>query len=374
MAYKDLLVSKLNTSDILRLLDKFGVHENMIRYVNNSLICPTICHNELINNPSNKLYYYEDSKKFYCYTHCHAMDIYEFIINVYAARGMKIEFHQAYSLLDGIVHDRIEHGFAVIQEPKPRTPDKIDKNWPDEMTVYNHHVLECFTQQPRYLAPWLSEGMDYDVLVQYGVKFDMIRNRMVFPIIDHLGRLVGIKVRNFNQIDLDQGRKYMPLYHNQELYSYPKNMVLYGFYQNKTDIKASKEVILFEAEKSVLLFGSYFTRNKSVAMCGSSFSVYQAMILKQAKINKIILAMDNDWDEDGNHFYGLDKAIKEGIKIKNMGFEVEIIYDWEQEFLGNKDAPIDKGRQIYSKLYRERKKIEDFMEENTQNEIQIEHA
>ena len=294
MGSGDLLLSKVNTSDVLRLMEHLGIPETMVHYGNDCLIFPTICHNELISNPSHKLYYYESSKRFYCYTNCKAMSIYDFIINTYQAKGSKITYSQAYTLLDSMVDDRMKHGFAVIQNPVIHNTKKISENWSEELTVYNHHVLECFTQQPKYLAPWLEEGIDYNVLVDFGVRFDMVRNRIVFPVIDHIGRLVGIKVRNFNQQDIEEHRKYMPLWHNKELYNYPKMMVAYGYYQNRSVIKRAKEVIVYEAEKSVLKHGSYFTQNKSIAIGGSSFSEYHAIILKQAGVEKIVLAMDND--------------------------------------------------------------------------------
>ena len=366
--YGDILLTKLNTSDVLRLMEHLGVSESQVRYGNDCLIFPTVCHNELISNPSHKLYYYESSKRFYCYTSCKAMSVYEMILNTYKARGVKTTYAQAYTLLDAIVNERMKHGFAVIQNPTAKPSRKITEDWTDQLTVYNPHVLECFTQQPKYLAPWLEEGIDYDVLCDFGVKFDMVRNRIVFPVIDHLGRLVGIKVRNFNQKDIEEHRKYMPLWHNKELYNYPKMMVAYGYYQNQKVIKKAKEVIVYEAEKSVLKHGSYFTQNKSIAIGGSSFSDYHAQILKDAGVEKIVLAMDNDWDEDGNRFYGLDKMLKEGFKILDMGFDVEIMYDWDGDQLGNKDAPIDRGRQVYSKLYRERKHISNFTREESKEE------
>ncbi len=371
----DILVSKLNTTDILRLMERLGIPETMVRYGNDCLIFPTICHNELISNPSHKLYYYEPTKRFYCYTNCKGMSVYDMIMNTYRARGTKISYSQAYVLLDSIVDDRMKHGFAIIEAPTVKRTKHINNNWEQELTVYNHHVLECFTQQPKYLGAWLEEGIDYDVLKEYDVKFDMVRNRIVFPIIDHRGKLVGIKVRNFNQVDIEEHRKYMPLWHNKELYNYPKMMVLYGFYQNQKVIKRSKEAIVFESEKSVLKYGSCFTLNKSVAIGGSSFSEYHAIILKQAGVEKIILALDNDWDDDGNHLYGLEKMIREGHKIEKMGFDVDLIYDWNGELLGNKDAPIDRGRQIYSKLYRERKNIREFPEEieEDSSEVSITH-
>lgn len=371
MAAENPLIKKMNSSDIIRLMEKLGVPESMIKYGNNSLIFPTICHNGMNNNPSHKLYYYEATKRFYCYTNCKSMSVFDFIIKVYQTRGYKIEFREAYNILDEIVSKRIKNGFAILSNPKPLVPDKIEKNWEEQLPVYNHHILECFTQQPRFLDVWMSEGIDYDVLIEFGVRFDMVRNRIVFPILDRNGRLVGIRVRNFNQDDLDSGRKYMPLWHNEELYNCPKMMVVYGYYQNKAVIKKLKEVIVFEAEKSVLKYGSCFTQNKSVAVGGSSFSQYHGIILKDAGVTKIVLAFDNDYSEDGDRYYGLKKMIKEAKKIQDMGFEVEIIYDWEQEYLGNKDAPIDLGRSVYSKLYRERKKLAEVIElyEEDTNEV-----
>ena len=371
MAAENPLIKKMNSSDIIRLMEKLGVPESMIKYGNSSLIFPTICHNEMSNDPSHKLYYYEATKRFYCYTNCKSMSVFDFIIKVYQTRGYKIEFREAYNILDEIISKRIKNGFAILSNPKPLVPDKIEKNWEEQLPVYNHHILECFTQQPRFLDVWMSEGIDYDVLVEFGVRFDMVRNRIVFPILDRNGRLVGIRVRNFNQEDLDSGRKYMPLWHNEELYNCPKMMVVYGYYQNKAVIKKLKEVIVFEAEKSVLKYGSCFTQNKSVAVGGSSFSQYHGIILKDAGVTKIVLAFDNDYSEDGDKYYGLKKMIKEAKKIQDMGFEVEIIYDWDQEYLGNKDAPIDLGRTVYSKLYRERKKLAEVIElyEEDTNEV-----
>ena len=371
MAAENPLIKKMNSSDIIRLMEKLGVPESVIKYGNNSLIFPTVCHNEMSNDPSHKLYYYEATKRFYCYTNCKSMSVFDFIIKVYQTRGYKIEFREAYNILDEIVSKRIKNGFAILSNPKPLVPDKTEKNWEEQLPVYNHHILECFTQQPRFLDVWMSEGIDYDVLVEFGVRFDMVRNRIVFPILDRNGRLVGIRVRNFNQEDLDSGRKYMPLWHNEELYNCPKMMVVYGYYQNKAIIKKLKEVIVFEAEKSVLKYGSCFTQNKSVAVGGSSCSQYHGIILKDAGVTKIVLAFDNDYSEDGDKYYGLKKMIKEAKKIQDMGFEVEIIYDWEQEYLGNKDAPIDLGRSVYSKLYRERKKLAEVIElyEEDTNEV-----
>lgn len=362
------LINKMNTSDILCLLEYLGVSEQLVRYGNESVIFPTVCHNELISAPSHKLYYYESTKKFYCYTNCKGMDVFEFIINAQRARGNKYTFSHAYNLMSSIVNNRMRQGFAVIEAPKMKRTPQIVPNWQKQLTVYNHHVLECFTQQPKYLAPWLDEGISYDVLCDFGVRFDMVRNRIVFPVYDHIGRLIGVKARNFNIEDIEAHRKYMPLWYNKELYNYPKMMVLYGYYQNRYTIKKAKEAIVFESEKAVLQYGSFFTLNKAVAIGGSSFSVYHGQILKDCGVETIVLALDYDWDDDGNKDYGLHKMIREGYKIQEMGFNVELIYDWDDQYLGDKDSPIDRGRVTFTKLYRARKNLTTFATEVDEKE------
>ena len=66
-------------------------------------------------------------------------------------------------------------------------------------------------------------------------------------------------------------------------------------------------------------------------------------------------------------------------KLYMKGFDVELVYDWEQEFLDNKDAPIDKGREIWNKLYRNRKKFTELSdkfskkgENNERTKVEIE--
>jgi hypothetical protein len=82
-----------------------------------------------------------------------------------------------------------------------------------------------------------------------------------------------------------------------------------------------------------------------------------------------VLALDNDYsllpDENGAYdkFFGLLKMLKEANKLMGKGFQIEIVYDWGQEYLDNKDAPIDKGRDIWNKLYRARKNFNELAQE-----------
>lgn len=361
------ILNRLTTSDIIQLVSQFGIPETSIRYYNNQLIMPTGCHNEIIGQAKHKLYYYESTKKFYCYTCCGSMNPFDFIVQAYRTRGVKYSLSNAAIMLEKIIQERLKDGFAIVEHKQP-VIQEIEDDWHKTLTEYNIAVMDCFSRNKKYLKIWEKEGISFDTMDKFGIKFDMIRNRMVIPIYDDKGIFVGAKVRNFNQEDIENGRKYMPLIHNNEIYSYDRGKVLYGLNFNKRAIKAAKRAIIFEAEKSCLLYDSLYVGNKAVSIGGSNVSVYQVELLKKMGVETVVLALDNDYSllpkEDGKYdkYFGLYKMLKEANKLSAKGFAVEIVYDWEQEFLENKDAPIDKGREVWNKLYRNRKNFTELTE------------
>lgn len=361
------ILDMITTSDIVQLVSKFGIPETSIRYYNNQLIMPTGCHNEIIRTAKHKLYYYEDSKKFHCYTCCGSMNPFEFVVQAYRTRGIKYSLSNAAIIIERIIQERLRDGFAVVTPPS-NVKKEIEEDWHKSLTEYNPSIMNCFSRNKKYLKVWEKEGISFDAMDKFGIKFDMIRNRMVIPIYDDKGVFVGAKVRNFNQEDIENGRKYMPLIHNNEIYTYDKGKILYGLNFNKKNIKNAKRAIIFESEKSTILYESLYVGNKAVSIGGSNVSIYQAELLKQYKVETVVLALDNDYsllpNENGEYdkYFGLYKMLKEANKLDAKGFNVEIVYDWEQSFLENKDAPIDKGREIWNKLYRNRKNFNELKE------------
>lgn len=361
------ILDMITTSDIVQLVSKFGIPETSIRYYNNQLIMPTGCHNEIIGTAKHKLYYYEDSKKFHCYTCCGSMNPFEFVVQAYRTRGIKYSLSNAAIIIERIIQERLRDGFAIVTPPS-NVKKEIEEDWHKSLTEYNPSIMNCFSRNKKYLKVWEKEGISFDAMDKFGIKFDMIRNRMVIPIYDDKGVFVGAKVRNFNQEDIENGRKYMPLIHNNEIYTYDKGKILYGLNFNKKNIKNAKRAIIFESEKSTILYESLYVGNKAVSIGGSNVSIYQTELLKQYKVETVVLALDNDYsllpNENGEYdkYFGLYKMLKEANKLDAKGFNVEIVYDWEQSFLENKDAPIDKGREIWNKLYRNRKNFKELKE------------
>ena len=310
------ILDMITTSDIVQLVSKFGIPETSIRYYNNQLIMPTGCHNEIIGTAKHKLYYYEDSKKFHCYTCCGSMNPFEFVIQAYRTRGIKYSLSNAAIIIERIIQERLRDGFAIVTPPS-NVKKEIEEDWHKSLTEYNPSIMNCFSRNKKYLKVWEKEGISFDAMDKFGIKFDMIRNRMVIPIYDDKGVFVGAKVRNFNQEDIENGRKYMPLIHNNEIYTYDKGKILYGLNFNKKNIKNAKRAIIFESEKSTILYESLYVGNKAVSIGGSNVSIYQTELLKQYKVETVVLALDNDYsllpNENGEYdkYFGLYKMLKD---------------------------------------------------------------
>ena len=86
--------NNLNSNDIFDLLQEWGGEPE---YTNFGILCSTICHNKP-KEGSRKLYYYENSGLFRCYTGCDSyFDIFDLTIKV-----MAIQKDKTFNLNDAI--------------------------------------------------------------------------------------------------------------------------------------------------------------------------------------------------------------------------------------------------------------------------------
>ena len=109
-------------------------------------------------------------------------------------------------------------------------------------------------------------------------------------------------------------------------------------------------------EKSVLKAQTYFGFENDiyVACCGSSISAYQIQLLIDAGAQEIVIAFDRQFKNVGDDEYThlLNNLKKIQMKYKNS-VQVSYILD-RKKLTGYKDAPVDKGPEIFLQLYRER--------------------
>ena len=335
------LINQITTDDIIKIMGSLGV--DVVRETNDFLIFPTICH----NGSSNKLYYYKESKTFYCYSHCGNMSLFDMIMRV-----KKYEFKDAFKYVKTFSSGGGIHGFY-----KPYRKTSLGDVIIESLPVINKPFLfKMYSDNIKLMKEWSDEGITENALRKFNIRFDMEGNRMIIPHMNQDGQCVGIRVRNFDPKDIKRA-KYMPLFYDDNCYSHPLGSNLYGLNISKHNIEKYKKCVVFESEKSCLKYESlYPNRNISVAICGSNFSNQQKKMLLNLGVEEIVLAMDRQYkhenDEEGVNWKS--KIIK---NLKGLEDYCQCSFVWDNDrdrLLEYKDAPIDKGKEIFEKLLKNR--------------------
>ena len=223
------------------------------------------------------------------------------------------------------------------------------------MKEYDKSILERFNYEVK-IGPWLREGITQAAIEQAQVGYYPGGDQITIPHFDKDGRFIGLRGRTLCADEGERFGKYRPMKINKELYNHPLGMNLYGLNWSKNNINVIKKAIIFESEKSVLMYGSYFgiDNNISVACCGSSVSAYQIQMLMDAGAEEIIIAFDRQFQDIGdNEFKHLkNNLLKLRNKYKNY-VNISFIFD-KNKITGYKSSPIDEGPEKFLQLFKER--------------------
>jgi DNA primase len=183
------------------------------------------------------------------------------------------------------------------------------------------------------LKPWLNEGIGVDSLRKFEVRYDATTQSILFPIKDEHGNILVIKARLLDQHKLDRG---IPKY--SCLSKWGSNDTLYGLFENRQNIIDSKEVIIFEGEKSVMKCDTWGIGN-AVAALTSHLNEAQVRLLIGLGVN-VVIAFDK----------GVDVRADTNIRKLCHFTKVSAIID-TLNILEDKMAPVDMGKDIFMGLY-----------------------
>jgi len=123
-----------------------------------------------------------------------------------------------------------------------------------------------------------------------GRGYDRFRNRVMFPIFDDRGRIVGFNGRLLGDED-EHNRKYI---NSPESVLFSKGRVLYGFNIAKSAIEQSGEIILMEGNFDLLAAVQSGVENCAIPL-GTAFTEHHARILRRVSPDlKTILMYDSD--------------------------------------------------------------------------------
>ncbi len=353
----------LTLENIFDLLQEWGGDPE---YTGFGIISSTICHNKP-GEGSRKLYFYENSGLFQCYTGCAGyFDIFELTIKV-----ADIQQGLTYDLNDAVRWIATKFGLSGTLVDKPEDSgmedwiilanyDRIQNIEPKEKTIitlkdYDTGILDRMNYSLR-LTPWLKENITQEVIEYARIGYYLGGDQITIPHFDQNGRFIGLRGRTMCKEEAEQFGKYRPIKCCGQMYNHPLGMNLYGYNWAKDNIAIMKKAIIFESEKSVLLYMSYYgiENNIAVACCGSNISSYQMQLLMDAGAKEIVIAFDRQFQEKNDNEYNhwQNNLLKIANKYKNY-VTISIIYD-RNMITDYKDSPIDKGSEIFMKLFSER--------------------
>lgn len=354
---------QLEIENIFELLHEWGGDPE---YTSFGIISATICHNEP-GEGSRKLYYYLNSGLFQCYTGCSGyFDIFELVRKV-----ADIQWHEDYDLNDAVRWIARRFGISGTAIDDNETTaiedwkllanyDRIQEVTPKgkiEITLkeYDETILSRLNYSVK-IGPWLNEGICQEAIDQARIGYYPVGEQISIPHFDKDGRFIGLRGRTLIKDEAELYGKYRPMKICRNLYNHPLGMNLYNYNFAKDNIAKIKKAIIFEGEKSCLLYKSYFglENDISVACCGSSVSAYQIQLLMEAGAEEIIIAFDRQFVEIGDkEFKHLTKnLVKINEKFGNM-VNISFVFD-RNMVTGYKDSPIDCGKDIFLKLFKER--------------------
>lgn len=350
------LREQLSDEQIKDILGQFNVEP--VDENEEAIVFPTCCHNLVGGSP--KLFYYKNTKLFHCYTECAAsFDIFTLLQKMYRLRGEEITLRQAVQIcdLDASNVQITDKGYNVLDDI--RYMQGLNSVYiPDvdnlDFTVYDTNVLKQFSFDYLGLMPWIEEGIGIETLQKFNIKWDSYRQAIVIPNFDYDGKLIGIRERHFKPENLAKG-KYRPLYDKGTLYNHPTGRTFYGIYENHKNIERKHIAIIFEGEKSVLLYGTIYGNNNNVALAtlGQNITKDHIQYLLKMKVTHVILAYDSDY-EDYKQLKEVEKKYIEKAKILAPYFNVSYLMDYDFE-LPYKSSPIDGGKEIFEKILKNRR-------------------
>lgn len=323
-------------------------------------VSKTICHNR-VGEGSHKLYYYDNTHLFKCYTDCGTtFDIYELVLKTRKLIGEDWQLFNAiryvanYFGISGIDAEFEEKGlddWEVLMKYDKNKQEREEKKV--ELKIYDSAILTHFPRP--IIDPWEKEGISVEVMNNRGICYDPVNEGIVIPHYNIDGDLIGIRERTLIKENEVYG-KYKPAILNKKMYNHPLGFNLYNLNNSKENIKILKKAIVFEGEKSPMLYASYFGEDNdiTVAACGSALISYQVNLLLSLGVEEIIIAFDKQFQALGDEEWQRWTKKLTDINNKYSKYcQISFMFD-KWDMLDYKMSPIDNGKDIFLELFKRR--------------------
>ena len=355
---KKAIREELSIDDYFQLVTEWGGNPEFTPF---GFISDTICHNPP-GEGSRKLYFYENSDLFKCYTDCDcAFDIFELTIKVAQIQSnRKIDLNDAVRYLATkfniviALDDTEDIGLADWQYliAYDKINDIPTANQVPQLKEYDKRILEPLAINPNYLTPWINDHIKPEILTHAQIGYNFSTDQISIPHFDKDGRFIGLRGRTMVKEDAERFGKYRPMIINKQQYNHSLGLNLFGLNHNMKAIQAKRKIMLVEAEKSVFQTDTMFGEdNFTVALCGSNLTDYQRGMILMLGVREVIIALDKQYEVvDSEECKKWAKHIKEKIIDKLSPYlSVSVLWD-TSGLLDYKDSPTDKGKETLLQL------------------------
>lgn len=167
---------------------------------------------------------------------------------------------------------------------KPETIEEFELGWaPNESEALSMHLLNSGSAPQDLLQAGLS------IKTERGLMLDRFRGRIMFPIHNHLGKVVGFTGRILPQLDKGDMGKYV---NSPETPIFQKSKLLYGFWKSKDGIREAKAAFLVEGQTDFLMSWQSGIKNV-VASSGTALTADHLRSIHRLA-EELILGFDND--------------------------------------------------------------------------------
>ncbi|MGD1003559.1 MAG: DNA primase [Minisyncoccia bacterium] len=173
----------------------------------------------------------------------------------------------------------------------PATIEEFELGWaPNEPEALSMHLLNAGAAPQDLLQAGLS------IKTERGLMLDRFRGRVMFPIHNHLGKVVGFTGRILPQFDTSNDPKatYVTAKYvnSPETPIFQKSKLLYGFWMAKDAIREAKAAVLVEGQMDFLMSYQSGVRNV-IASSGTALTADHLRSVHRLA-DEVILCFDSD--------------------------------------------------------------------------------
>ena len=326
---------KLNElAEKIDIVELIGQTEELHRKGQNYFCCCPFHKND--DTPS--LCIYPETNKWYCFGCGAGSSVYDWI-----CKKHNLSFIESVDRVKDITGSSInmyEESESVnllrkLKKIKQVKDDKVQRETLDFQADY----LDKFSDE--IPEEWLAEDMTEEALKTYNIRIDHNANRIVYPVFDSNNNFIGVKgrtrVKAYKELGLSKYMNYQKI-----------NTVDYFQGWQQAMQNNPKSLIIFEGIKSCMKAYGWGITN-TVAAETSNLSDGQVQLLIKHGFHEIVIA----WDSDQTF-----KSIVTNPKIQMLKrFTIVSIIKDNNNLLGEKEAPVDKGERVFRELLDRRVQI-----------------